>query len=405
MLWELSAKDAVEQIRSGLISSEDLTSACLDRIAETEEAIGAWSVLDREAALNQAMASDDVRRRGRPAGSLHGVPIAISGSFDLDSVPAATVINKLKEAGAVIIGSTTGATRRDAAGCDGTRNPHNAAHVAGMATAAAVAAGHVPCSVDLQSDDSIVQSASFCGIYGFKPTSGVISRKGSSYRSQTLDQIGLFGRTLSDVALLCDALSGFDPSDQQSYTNPKPRMLEGAQAEAPVDPCFASFEQHVGESLSEVMQYGMAELIEALDRQVEMLPTPRSFAEVIAASSTVHAYERDATKDSDGYHHAVAMAAGAREHFDTFFADFDAIISPPACGEAPTRGEKPTDPGWATIWSFAGLPCLSLPLLRGAAGLPAGIQLSNSREEDDRLLRTASWLERRLAVDEGTDFG
>ena len=405
MLWELSAQDAVEQIRSGLISSEELTSACLDRIAETEEAIGAWSVLDGEAALKQAMASDDVRRRGRPVGSLHGVPIAIGRSFDVDSVPAATVINKLKEAGAVIIGSTTDATKSDAAGCDGARNPHNAAHAAGMATAAAVAAGHVACSVDLQSDQTIVQSASFCGIYGFKPTSGIISRQGGNYRSQTLDQIGLFGRSLADVALLCDALSGFDPADPQSYTRPKPEMLEGAQAEAPVNPCFASFEQLVGESLTEMMQAGMAELVEALDGQVEMLTTPRSFADVTASSSTVHAYERGATRDSDGYHHAVAMAAGAREYFETFFTDYDAIISPPACGDAPTYGRKPTDPGWSTVWSFAGLPCLSLPMLRSARGLPAGIQLSGSREEDNRLLRTASWLERWLAAEDGTDGG
>ena len=309
MLWELSAKDAVEQIRNGLISSEELTCACLDRIAETNEAICAWSVLDREAALKQAMALDDVRRRGRPVGSLHGVPIAISGSFDVDKVRPATVINKLKEAGAVIIGTTSGVRKRDAAACDGTRNPHNAAHAAGMATAAAVAAGHVPCSVDLQSDNSIVQSASFCGVYGFKPTSGIISRQGSNYRSRTLDQIGLFGRSLSDVAMLCDALSGFDPADPQSYTSPKPAMLEGAQAEAPVDPCFASFEHHVGDSLTEMMQGGMAELVEALGGQVEMLATPRSFAEVIVSSSTVHAYERDATREGDGYHHAVAMVA------------------------------------------------------------------------------------------------
>ena len=303
----------------------------------------------------------------------------------------------------MIIGATVGATEPDAAGSGEVRNPHDAAHSAGMATAAAVAAGQVPCSIDLQSDGMIVEAASFCGVFGFKPTSGIIARTGSRYRSQTLDQIGLFARSLSDVALLADALAGFDPTDPQSYAAPKPAMRAGVAAEAPVAPCFAAFDEAIAEDLREEMQTGLAELADALGDQAEMLPTPKSFTEVLAASATVRSYECSARKISDAYRHAIAMAAGARDYFETFFADYDAVISAPACGAAPMCGDNPADPGWSTVWSFAGLPCLSLPILRSAAGLPAGIQLTGGREEDDRLLRTASWLERHLAMEDDTN--
>jgi Asp-tRNA(Asn)/Glu-tRNA(Gln) amidotransferase A subunit family amidase len=87
-----------------------------------------------------------------------------------------------------------------------------------------------------------------------------------------------------------------------------------------------------------------------------------------------------------------------QDYFDAFFKDFDAIIAPSAFGEAPEFGKAAGRSGFSTMWALAGLPCLSLPMLQGASGLPAGVQLIGSAELDDRLLRTASWLETHLAA-------
>jgi Asp-tRNA(Asn)/Glu-tRNA(Gln) amidotransferase A subunit family amidase len=435
MLWELSASEAAKKILNGQITSVELTDACLERIRETDAGIGAWAFLDPDLVRKQALAMDDLRRRGRPVGPLHGVPVGVKDVFDTADMPTAwgvgqfesrrpksdaTIISKLREAGAIILGKTV-TTELAFAGLGDTRNPHNGKHTSGgssAGSAAGVAAGHVPVSIGSQTNGSVIRPASFCGVYGFKPSRGVISRQGCLQTSPTLDQVGVMGRSLEDVALLCDVLTGYDPADPLSHMRPKPQMLSGCRAEPPVKPCFAWFELPFYDQLSDAMRQGLDELLDTLGESVDRLPAPRSFDEVVKNHQIIHEYEfcknletnpnmkPDQIHDTlipvlerarritrEDYNLALEMVEAAEKFFAAFFHDYDAIIAPSALAEAPLLDDGIGDPICSTIWTFSGLPCISLPWLDGESGLPAGVQLIGSAEEDDRLLRTAAWLE------------
>ncbi len=447
MLFELSAIDAAQQIRSGLISSVELVKACLQRIQDSDGAIKAWVHLDAEHALAQAEALDEIRRKGLPLGPLHGVPVGIKDIFDTNDMPTqlgsnihqgcqpeldSAVIERLREAGAVILGKTV-TTEFAFSHPAMTTNPHNHDYSPGgssSGSAAAVAAGHLPLAIGSQTGGSTIRPASYCGIYGFKPTRGVISRSGVLETSKTLDQVGIFARSLEDLALLGDALGSYDQTDSMSYARPRPQLYQGYKAEPPVEPNFAWIELPMNDLLSQAASEGLAEVRDMLGCQVEVIPAPKSFADVIECHKVVHEYEivrglkteidnhwediSDTIKPrletglaitDESYAHAISMVAGAETFFAEFFNDYDAILTSSAPGEAPLMGSDAGtgNPIFSVIWTFSGLPCLSLPLLTGDLGLPIGVQLVGSQEGDDRLFRTARWLLQQLDGDTGNN--
>ena len=192
-LIQLTAAQAAAGIRDASFTSEELTQACLDRIAEREETVRAWAYLDPDYALKHARKSDEMRRSGMPIGSLHGVPVGVKDIFDTQDMPTedgtalhagrqpgqnATAVLLLRQAGAVILGKTV--TTELAVYHPGkTRNPRDPAHTPGgssSGSAAAVADNMVPLALGSQTNGSIIRPASYCGVYGFKPTHGLISR-------------------------------------------------------------------------------------------------------------------------------------------------------------------------------------------------------------------------------------
>src|SRR5688572_1757197 len=181
-LHALSGAEAARLIRDGVISSEELVEACLDRIREVDAEVRAWAFLDPEYARGQARAADASRLAGRPVGPLHGVPVGVKDIIDTADMPTengsvlhagrqpardATVVAMLRAAGAVIMGKTV--TTEFATYAPGkTRNPHNPAHTPGgssSGSAAAVAAGMVPLALGSQTNGSVIRPASFCGVY------------------------------------------------------------------------------------------------------------------------------------------------------------------------------------------------------------------------------------------------
>src|SRR6266545_1080716 len=235
----LSASDATRLIRDGVIRSEQLVEACLTRAREVDADVQAWAFLDPDHALAQARSADEVRLSGQPIGPLHGVPVGIKDIIDTADMPTengsvlhagrtpsrdAAVVSLLRGAGAVIMGKTV--TTEFAGRAPGkTRNPHNPAHTPGgssSGSAAAVAAGMVPLALGSQTNGSTVRPASFCGVYGFKPTHGLIPCHGMFRLSRTLDHVGLFARTIEDLALLAGQLVGYDERDPDS--RPRARM-------------------------------------------------------------------------------------------------------------------------------------------------------------------------------------
>ena len=203
----LSASDSRAALERGLLSSQELVAACCARIDELEESICAWAHLDQAQALEQARRADEFRSRGLALGPLHGLPIGIKDIIDTADYPTelgtvlhrgrrpardATLVSLLKEAGAIILGKTV--TAEMAVFAPGkTRNPPHLEHTPGgssSGSAAAVASAMVPLAVGTQTNGSIIRPASYCGVYGFKPSFGRISRHGVLRQSPPLDTIG-----------------------------------------------------------------------------------------------------------------------------------------------------------------------------------------------------------------------
>jgi Asp-tRNA(Asn)/Glu-tRNA(Gln) amidotransferase A subunit family amidase len=437
-LWELTATEAAEQIRIGRIGSKDLVSACIARIGESDGEIGAWRHFDAEKALADAVERDEWRRRGGAMGVLHGIPIGVKDIFDTNTMPTeygspihhgrtpqanATVVDRLLEAGAVIMGKTKTTEFAYLHPTD-TANPHNPAHSPGgssSGSAAAVAAGHVPLAIGSQTNGSTIRPASFCGVFGFKPTRGMISRRGVLETSRTLDQVGVFARSLEDAALLSDVLGGYDPADCMSFLRARPSALAGVREEPPMDPLLVWFDLPFSERLSEASRAGLDEILEILGARVEKFPTPSAFDGIVHHQQVIHEYEmaralhaemdehwdsisesmqpalqRGLARSDDEYAEALAAIDGMAGFYSEVFNEYDAIIAPSANGEAPLKETGTGDPVFSTLWTFSGLPALTLPLLVGETGLPVGVQLVGATEGDDRLLRTAAWLLRHL---------
>jgi len=437
--YTLTASEALAAIASGRLSSVELVKSCLARIAETDGAIKAWAFLDEGAALAQAAECDRIRIAGLATGPLHGIPVALKDIIDTAKMPTqrgsvifegrqtdhvARLVELLREAGAVIMGKTV-TTEFAFVHANETRNPHNPDHTPGgssSGSAAAVAAMHVPLAIGTQTNGSVIRPASFCGVFGFKPTRGVISRDGILQTSVSLDQVGCFGRSLADVALLTDAIGGYDQRDAVSFVRPRPNMSAGAAADAPVTPALAWFDLPFNDRLSDDALDGIDAVIEILGPSVERMAAADTLSDLVAVQATIHEYEiaqhqaevfethwdqisdtlrpvitraRMITKTQ--YDDALAVKTSAEGFFRAFFMDYDAIIAPSAAGEAPTFGNGTGDPIFCTLWTLAGLPCISLPMLVGETGLPIGVQLIGPAEKDDRLLRTARWLQTHLA--------
>jgi Asp-tRNA(Asn)/Glu-tRNA(Gln) amidotransferase A subunit family amidase len=290
-----------------------------------------------------------------------------------------------------------------------------------MRSAAAVAAYQVPLALGTQTNGSVIRPASFCGTYGFKPTRGVISRRGVLATSNYLDQIGLFSRSLEDAALLADALKGYDQTDSRSYPRPRPDMTSGVNAEPPVEPALAFIDLPFADRLASDTRDGFEEIIAALGPRIERIPAPPAFGGLVEVQRIIHEYEicrhlKDTFADhwdqvsdtlkpiieraraisDETYAEAIKLAAAADDYFNSFFKDYDAILTPSAVGEAPKIGPTTGDPVFCTLWTLAGLPAITMPLLVGEHGLPIGVQLVGGAEEDDRLMRTANWFLKTL---------
>ena len=252
----LGAAEAAEAIREGRLNSETLVGAYLDRIARREPEVQAWAHLDPDYALAQARSRDADMRAGRPTGPLHGVPIGVKDIFDTADFPTehgcpifkarrpqkdAACVTLLRAAGAVILGKTV-TTELALLTPAKTRNPHKTTHAPGgssAGSAAAVAAEMVPAALGTQTAGSVIRPASFCGVYGFKPTLGMIPRDGVLMQSHTLDTVGVLGRSVDDLALLADALTAFEADDTVSYERDGPALLETARQAPPAAPRVA----------------------------------------------------------------------------------------------------------------------------------------------------------------------
>jgi len=430
----LSAVEASEAICAGRITSEELVSACLDRIAALEDQIGAWAHLDPGHALTRAREADLARREGRALGPLHGVPVGVKDIFDTKDMPTedgtilhagrrpkedATAVALLREAGAIILGKTV--TTELAVFSPGkTRNPHDPERTPGgssSGSAAAVAAFMAPLAIGTQSNGSIIRPASYCGVYGYKPSHGLISRHLLLQQSRPLDQVGVFARTIEDTALIAEQMMAYDDRDPDTQPRARPTLRKTTAEEPPVSPRLAFVKTPVWDQADEETKEAFAELVAHLgenagefelpDMFQEAVPLHRTIMEADLARSFELEYARGVERLSPilremiergqkvlavDYNNALGQVPVFLHEFDKVFEWYDAIITPAATGEAPVGLESTGSPVFCTLWTLCGMPAITLPLMQGSHGMPMGVQLVGTKGDDARLLRTARWL-------------
>jgi len=436
----LSAAEASRRMREGLLTAEELVQSCLERIRQLEPTVQAWHFLDEAHALEQAKRADERRRSGQPVGALNGIPVGIKDIIDTADMPTengtvlhagrtprsdAAVIRRLRAAGAVILGKTV--TTECAYFTPGkTRNPHNPEHTPGgssSGSAAAVAAAMVPLALGSQTAGSTIRPGSFCGVYAFKPSHGLIPRTGVLQLSRTLDHIGLFARSVQDIALVAEELAGHDEGDPDTQPRARIPFTKIAAEEPPIAPKLAFVKTPHWERTDPDLKEGYAELIEALGEHVEELDLFPSAQEawdwqrvVMEAEMAANLeplfvagreklserlralIERGREVKAVDYQRVLNHLSPVRETFDELFMDrYDAILTPPALGTAPKGLAATGDPVFCVAWTLLGLPAISVPLLRGGNGLPIGVQLVGRRNFDARLLRTARWLAQQVS--------
>jgi len=430
-----SAAGTARAIREGEITSEEFVSASIEQIDAHEERIGAWTYLNRDYALNQAREADLAREEGKPLGPLHGVPVGIKDIFDTADMPTedgtslhagrqpladASVVQLLRAAGAVNMGKTV--TTEMACYAPGkTANPHDPSRTPGgssSGSAAAVASYMVPLAVGTQTNASVIRPASYCGIHGFKPSHGFISRHGILSLSRFLDQVGVFARSLEDLALIAEVLMGHDDLDPDMRVRSHPHLVETAMDEPPVTPRLAFVKSPVWDQADEDVQGGFEELIEHLGEDAGEVELSDYFDDAVDWHHTImeadiaknfrSEYDRGKEKLSPNlremiergqkvlavdYVRAMDQRANLNGLLSQVFQMYDAIITPAATGEAPEGLDSTGSPIFCTIWTLCGVPSVTLPILEGSSGMPIGIQLIGPMGDDARLLRTARWLE------------
>ena len=436
----MDASEAAQRIRDGVLTSEELVQDCLERIRALEPKVQAWQFLDEEHALAQARACDERKRGGEPVGPLHGVPVGVKDIIDTADMPTengtalhegrtprddAAVVRMLRAAGAVILGKTV--TTECAYFNPGkTRNPLNPEHTPGgssSGSAAAVGAGMVPLALGSQTAGSVIRPAAFCGAYGFKPTHGLIPRTGVLALSRTLDHVGLFARSIDDLALLLEQLQGYDERDPDTRPRARIPFRSVAGEEPPLEPMFAFVKTPHWERMDPDAKEAYAELREALGKQVEEVQVfvsgnepwdwHRTIMEAEMAANLEPLWSEGAEKLSEklrallergketralDYQRALRRIAPTVEGFDELFMQrYDAIITPPALGTAPKGLASTGDPAFCSVWTLLGMPAITLPLMQGENGLPLGVQLVGRKGYDARLLRTARWLEKKIS--------
>jgi Asp-tRNA(Asn)/Glu-tRNA(Gln) amidotransferase A subunit family amidase len=434
-LTELSAVEAARRIAGGDLTSEALVKACFAKIDQLEPSVRAWAFIDRELALERAREADDQVKGSRGVGPLHGVPVGLKDIIDTADMPTengsaafkgrrpaadATCVAALRRAGAIVLGKTV-TTELANLTPSHTRNPANLDHTPGgssSGSAAAVAAGMVPLAVGTQTGGSVIRPAAFCGTYGFKPTFGLIPRSGVLTQSPNLDTVGVFGRSVDDLAVLADAMQAYDADDFASLRSSRGGLLATVNDGWTLKPLVAFVKTHAWKEADPATREAFGELVEALGPQAQEIIIDATTERGVAAAGIVqgvelshhygHILDRAPELVSKGLAERIeagrrvnaveyVAALEARQTYyrtvQELFTDYGTILTPAALGPAPKDHDTTGNPVFCAFWTYLGVPAVTLPLLE-VDGMPLGVQLIGPRGDDGRLLRTARLFEK-----------
>ena len=470
------AYNLANAVRSGARSALDVAEEHLSAIEAGDGGIHAFNLVTADLARQQAMAVDRTVADGGNPGLLAGVPVALKDNLCTRGVPTtcssrmlagwcppydATVVTRLREAGAVVLGKTNmdefamgSSTETSATGP--TRNPHDTSRVPGGSSggsAAAVAAGFAPLALGSDTGGSIRQPAALCGVVGMKPTYGTVSRYGLIAFASSLDQIGPFARSVADAAQLFDVIGGHDPADSTSLNRPTPRALSvvdegvagmtvGVLAEYldGVDPEVAARTREAADALAaagaRVEEVSVPEVLLGLSAYYLIAPAEASsnlarydgvrFGLRVDAEDTVTmntatrsagfgaevkrrimlgTYALSAGYMDAYYNQALRVRTLIIEGFAAAYRTCDVLLGPTTPTTAFAIGEKVGDP--MTMYrsdvctiptNLAGHPAVSVPFGSSSGGLPIGVQLLAPALAERTLFRAAAVVEAAAPV-------
>ena len=419
----LSAVEAARQLSERRITAEALVRDCFERIDAREAEVQAWQHLDRDSALAQARAID----AGPHRGLLHGIPVGVKDLIDTTDAPAtygspiyaahrppwdAPCVALARASGAVVLGKTV--TTEFAVMHPGkTRNPHNLGHTPGgssSGSAAAVADYMVPLAFGTQTAGSIIRPASFCGVVGYKPSFGLISRVGVKPLSDTLDTIGTLARSVPDAALFAAAASGRRTLLMDTPLASPPRIgicrtYEWKQAQPEMTAALEEAAGALGAAGVRLCSVNLpptfANLVQAqtdimLFEQAQSLVFERLNHWTRLSERLRGILEQGLQVSFERYDAAQTLARNCRRALTDVFADCDVVLSPSAPGAAPAGLAMTGDPVFNRMWTLLRTPCVSIPAPRAGDDLPLGLQVIGAPGSDAQTLASAHWIHETL---------
>ena len=404
------------------LTARAVVEAYLEAIAAREPQVGAWAAVDGEAARRVAAALD----AGAVRGPLHGLPIGVKDILDTAELPTAygsaiyeghrpawdaACVAAARAAGALLLGKTV-TTEFATMSPAGTRNPHDARRTPGgssSGSAAALGAAMVPLAYGTQTVGSIIRPAAYCGVAGYKPTFGTLSRAGMKMAAESLDTVGTLARTVEDAALLA-AASGVRPDLYPIAEMERPRLgvcrspnwrhmsAEGAAA-------FEDAVRRLAAAGAQVLERELPAPCERLDAAhlaILDFEIARSFAYEAAhhrariSAALLERIDAGARMPYADYARALGVAAECRRRFAEHMGELDALVTPSATGEAPEGLGSTGNTAMNRLWTVLHGPCVTVPAGRGPAGLPLGVQLVGLPGHDARTLAVARWAEAKI---------
>jgi len=434
----LSAKEIIEKTKKGEVSSVDVAKSFIERIEKFEKEVKAWAFFDKKLFLERAEEKDKWRLSGKPLGPLHGLPIGIKDIFKTDDMPTqygtsirenyqsrddSKVVSILRSAGAIIMGKTV-TTELAYFDPGKTTNPHDYSRTPGgssSGSAAAVASFMAPLAIGSQTNGSTIRPASYCGVVGYKPSYGLISRTGVLTQSYLLDQVGVMARSVEDIALCSSVIIQKDLEDKSTVVFPTENFLERVESKPFFEPRFIFIKTSKWKNLEITASKDFDKFLKKVNKYVTVYSDPSYFEQIYEYHKVIHetdmaynflstyekhkkkigkkmveAIERGLSYKAKDYAEAVNSIETIYDTFKDAFHHYHAIITPATTGYPPKGLTYTGSPEFCTIWTYLGMPALTLPLIEGSSKLPLGVQLVGDKYDDVRLLQTANWLSKNF---------
>jgi Asp-tRNA(Asn)/Glu-tRNA(Gln) amidotransferase A subunit family amidase len=423
-LADLSALELRDLQAQKKCSAEEIIRSCFDKVRALEPAVKAFVDLQEERAIAEARKLD----RSPTRGQLHGIPVAVKDTVDVAGmrciwgtdihakrVPAAdaTVVRRLRECGAVILGTTV-TTEYAIAKAGPTTNPHDPSRSPGGSSSgsgAAVAARMVPIAVATQSVGSIIRPSSYCGVFGLKPTKSAISGDGVMPISERLDHVGPMARTITDIGLACTAM--FEPAHNPNGMFPIKTIPGGTRVLRIEGPLQERIEPPTAEALGRAQK-----AFEDAGFSVTGEELPERFSRLISCYETIVFRDLAINHKSDferlgkymsprlheimniglsvaptQYAEALDDADYYRGYIGQLLAQNTIILAPATDGYAPILSDRTGEQKLQSLWTVAGVPSLATPCGK-LDGLPLGVQVIAASGRDDLVLGAAQLIEK-----------